>query len=137
MVLGHKINGELGLISLFSMNLALLSKWLCRFKSDASSLWRRVIVGTHNNARKLVYILAKKTSHRVWCNIVKVISTLYEISIELSYVFEFHVGSGNNILLWLDDWLGGGSLASHFPYIFIWKRKSCLISERVNANKFV
>nr|KAJ0226292.1 hypothetical protein LSAT_V11C100045520 [Lactuca sativa] len=66
LVLGPKDQGGLGVGSLACMNWALLYKWLWRFKSDSTSLWKRVICGIHNNMRNPFIGLAKKSLPGIW-----------------------------------------------------------------------
>ena len=50
-VLANKIDGGLGIGSLQAQNLALLARWWWRFKTEANSLWRKVIVSLHGDDR--------------------------------------------------------------------------------------
>ena len=95
-VLGPKDKGGLGVGSLYSLNRALLMKWLWRYKNERSSLWRCVVCGIHNGCRKQVDNLAKKTMPGVWFRIIKVIPELYVIGIDPFDIFEIKVGSGEN-----------------------------------------
>nr|KAJ0216733.1 hypothetical protein LSAT_V11C300147860 [Lactuca sativa] len=64
-------------------------------------------------------------------SIVNVFSTLGNIDIDVTDIFEFQVGDGNKILFWLDDWLKNGTLAVKFPSLYaLDKRKSCLLGDR-------
>lgn len=86
----------------------------------------------HNFYRKRIHCFSKKTILRVWSHIQSSILDLGDLGIELYDLFEFHVGSGNGTLFWLDNWLGSGSLASRFPLLYgLDSRKSCFISDRL------
>ncbi|KAL4585058.1 hypothetical protein LXL04_009671 [Taraxacum kok-saghyz] len=60
---------------------------------------------------------------------------LQDLWIEYSSVFEIKVQAGYNTLLWLENWVGDGTLATRFPNLFeLDKRKTCFIGERVGPN---
>ncbi|KAJ9551167.1 hypothetical protein OSB04_015212 [Centaurea solstitialis] len=138
-VLGSKDKGGLGVGSLYSLNLSLLLKWLWRFKNEHNSIWRREVCGIHNGYRKPVIGLEKKTLPGVWFRIIKAIPELVDIGFELSSIFEIKVGSGENTLFWLDDWLGGGDrLMPGFLCSLIWiKKKTCFVADRMAPNKLL
>lgn len=88
LVLGPKDQGGLGVGSLACMNWALLYKWLWRFKSDSTSLWKRVICGIHNNMRNPFIGLAKKSLPGIWYNVVKVAQMMDDIGFDSSSIFQ-------------------------------------------------
>ncbi|KAL4581896.1 hypothetical protein LXL04_006430 [Taraxacum kok-saghyz] len=136
-VLGPKDKGGLGAGSLKSLNMALLFKWLWRFKSEFDTLWRQVINGIHNGNRKPIHALGKKTFKGNWFNIVSISSDLKTMGIDQNTIWNHTINSGNNTLLWLDNWEGSGNLALKFPNLYnLEKRKSCFISERFQNNIF-
>ncbi|KAJ9559084.1 hypothetical protein OSB04_013698 [Centaurea solstitialis] len=135
-VLGPKDKGGLDVGSFYALNMALLMKWFWRFKNDSSSLWRRVVCGIHNSHQKSVANLAKKTLAGVWFRILKIIPELESLGFGLSSIFYIKIGSGENTLFWLDNWLGGGSLNDRFPTLFdLDKKKRCLVADRVASNQ--
>lgn len=75
-ILCDKEKRGLGFGSLYSLNWALLIKWIWRYQVDHNFLWRRVICGIHNLDRKPVKSMAKKSFPCVWYNISKVIQDL-------------------------------------------------------------
>nr|KAJ0222698.1 hypothetical protein LSAT_V11C200080000 [Lactuca sativa] len=136
-VFGPKDQGGFRVGSLESLNWALLYKWLWRFKRDSVFLWKQVTCGIHNK-RKLIDGLAKKSTLGIWFIVVKVAHVVEEVGINVSSVFQIHVGFGNTALFLLDDWTGCGSLATRFLALFVLdKKKSCYIEERILNNRFV
>lgn len=115
-MLGPKSSGGLGVGSLASLNWALLTKWIWRFKTENDSLWRRVIGSIHRCERKPIHSWAKKSLPGTWSSIVNVFSTLGNIDIDVSDIFEFQVGDGKKILFWLDDWLKNETFVVKFPF---------------------
>ena len=70
-VIAPKINGGLGIGSLKAANLALLSRWWWRIRSDKSALWNSMITNIHGylggtNPRDYV-----STNAGCWKSIVK------------------------------------------------------------------
>lgn len=76
-----------------------------------------VICGIHNNMRKPIDGLAKKLILGIWFNVVKVAHVVEEIGIDVSSVFQIHVGS-----------------QLFLPLI---RKKLCYIKERILNNRFV
>lgn len=80
--------------SVMSLNWALLTKWIQRYKFDSIFLWRQVICGIHNLSRTPVTRLAKKTLPGVQSSIVKTLSSLNEMRIPLSSILPSVLGLG-------------------------------------------
>ncbi|KAL4592668.1 hypothetical protein LXL04_005671 [Taraxacum kok-saghyz] len=58
-----------------------------------------------------------------------------DLEIGLDDICHIQVGSGESMLFWLDDWIGGGSLASRFPLLSqLSRRKTCVVAERLNRS---
>ncbi|KAJ9567575.1 hypothetical protein OSB04_003541 [Centaurea solstitialis] len=71
-ILNKKSNGGLGVGSLKALNLALLSKWLWRFKTEHEALWKKVIQAIHRSNGGIVGVNSTGKYPGTWCNILKV-----------------------------------------------------------------
>nr|KAJ0200215.1 hypothetical protein LSAT_V11C600306310 [Lactuca sativa] len=137
-VLADKESGGLGVGSLKSLNIALLCKWIWRFKSENSSLWKQAKCGIHNLSRKPIYNLSKRSIPGVWNNLVSISKILGEMGLDFYHFISTKIGSGRNTLFWLDNWIGDGNLALRFPNLYaLDKRKSCFLAERFSSNGFL
>lgn len=75
--------GGLGIGSLKATNLALLSKWWWRFKTEKEALWRKTIAAIHGNQGNL----GQRDRHGSWGMIAKVNTRLGLGSIDLGNLF--------------------------------------------------
>ncbi|GJW37584.1 RNA-directed DNA polymerase, eukaryota [Tanacetum coccineum] len=74
-VLAPKVNGGLGVSSLFALNRGLIFKWVWRFVSHDNSLWARVIKAVHGEDGN-IGVNSKNGSNSAWLNIVREINVL-------------------------------------------------------------
>ena len=57
------------------------------------------------------------------------------MDIYIEHLFQVQIGTGENILFWLEDWTGEGDLAFRLPLLFkLDKRKSSFIADRVRGS---
>ncbi|KAK9047824.1 hypothetical protein SSX86_033214, partial [Deinandra increscens subsp. villosa] len=68
-ILAPKNKGGLGIGSLNIANLALLSKWIWKYKSDPNSLWAKVIRAIHTTRRSDPNLPVRKTIAGPWKSI--------------------------------------------------------------------
>ncbi|KAF5754385.1 putative RNA-directed DNA polymerase [Helianthus annuus] len=124
--------GGLGFGSLCDANLAMLSKWWWRFKTDKEGLWRRVVWAIHHNSRSWTSIPAKVSVAGSWKQIVGIRAQLDRVGIHLSDSIWCKIGCGSKSSFWLDYWIGNKPLYCEFPLLFALERdKLCLVSDRV------
>ncbi|KAJ0568314.1 putative RNA-directed DNA polymerase [Helianthus annuus] len=124
--------GGLGFGSLRDANLAMLSKWWWRFKTDKDGLWRRVIWSVHHSERSWSPIPARISVPGPWKQIVSVQTPLNSVGISLPDLIWCEVGSESKALFWLDYWIGTQPLYIMFPLLFALEvDKLCRVSQRV------
>lgn len=130
-----KENGGLGVGSLRALNIALLSKWWWRLKTDKSTMWCKVITGFHNLANKPADHLSRTGCVGVWRDIVSAKTDLLEVGISFQEILTKVVGSGQETFFWLDEWCGGGKLKDQFPSLYkLEKSKKCLVADRLKES---
>ncbi|KAJ0778486.1 putative reverse transcriptase zinc-binding domain-containing protein [Helianthus annuus] len=124
--------GGLGFGSLRDSNLAMLSKWWWRFKTDKDGLWRRVVWAFHHNNRSWAPVPAKMSLAGPWKQIVGSCGKLNQVGIDLSSAIRCKVGCGSKVAFWLDLWIGDHPLYLKFPQLFALERvKICNVADRV------
>nr|GEX22736.1 RNA-directed DNA polymerase, eukaryota, reverse transcriptase zinc-binding domain protein [Tanacetum cinerariifolium] len=104
-VLAAKYVGGLGVSSLFSLNWALMFKWVWRFFSQKNSLRNRVVKALHGEDGKI----GKKVQPRypsTWLNIINEIESLKLHGIDLVSFITPKLGNGANTLFWNVAWCG-------------------------------
>ncbi|KAJ0491837.1 putative RNA-directed DNA polymerase [Helianthus annuus] len=127
-----KDNGGLGLCKLKDVNLALLSKWCWRCKTNDNSLWRNIISAIHNGSRTWDFLPTKKNWGGTWSKIVKCIARTKVGDSPLRSFFKGVPGRGDSISFWLDPWVACEPLKDLFPCLFqIESQKKCRISNRI------
>nr|GEU88352.1 phospholipase-like protein [Tanacetum cinerariifolium] len=113
-VLASKKNGGLGVSSFFSLNRALLLKWVWRFISEDGSLWFCVIQAVYG---------PRIGSHSVhlptnWSSIIREVQMLKSKEFDFMSLCSKRVGDGNHTIFWLDIWNEDTTLSVAFPRIF-------------------
>ncbi|XP_022008346.1 uncharacterized protein LOC110907712 [Helianthus annuus] len=125
--------GGLGFGSLRDANLAMLSKWWWRFKTDKDGLWRRVVWAVHHNNRSWAPVPAKASLAGPWKHIVGICEHLNQVGINLPDSIWCKVGCGSKVAFWLDLWIGNQPLYISFPLLFaLEKDKTCNVADRVS-----
>ncbi|KAJ0927058.1 hypothetical protein HanRHA438_Chr04g0178391 [Helianthus annuus] len=126
--------GGLGLHSLKDNN-ALLSKWGWRFKTKRDNLWVGVINALHSSGSDWDFVPQTKSLSGVWCNIVASIKRPFLVGSSICNLFKGAVGRGDNIMFWLDPWLGDVPLKLKFPSSFKLELfKSCSVRDRLEGD---
>ncbi|GKC98170.1 hypothetical protein Tco_1168445, partial [Tanacetum coccineum] len=104
-ILVSKEKGGLGVSSFFSLNRALICKWVWRFRSQNSSLWAKVIKSIHGFDGKLDSTVTHQHSS-IWIDIVREVHALRHLGIDLDEFMKRKLGDGNETLFWEDTWKG-------------------------------
>nr|GEU72927.1 RNA-directed DNA polymerase, eukaryota, reverse transcriptase zinc-binding domain protein [Tanacetum cinerariifolium] len=115
--LAPKDKGGLGVSSLYSLNRAIMLKWVWRFYCQSSSLWTRVMNAIHGEDGKIGKDL-KACNQSCWLNIVNEITVLKLQGINFFDFMRLKLGNGINISFWNDDWIGGDTLKNLYPRIY-------------------
>ncbi|KAK9056025.1 hypothetical protein SSX86_027112 [Deinandra increscens subsp. villosa] len=124
--------GGLGIGSLRAANLALLSKWGWRFKTDKSALWVSVIQAIHSSNRFHDILPLRKSIPGYWKPITSVFKELADEGIQFWDDAKATPGVSTSIKFWHDTWLTHTNLKSMFPDLYLFEKcKSCKVDERV------
>ncbi|GJY54257.1 reverse transcriptase domain, reverse transcriptase zinc-binding domain protein [Tanacetum coccineum] len=111
-------NGGLGIGTLKSSNLAMLSKWWWRFHTENHAFWCKIIRSIHGVDGGLNDTSLIKSKSGPWYRIAKLKDELSKIGIDLPSIFKKKIGDGCSTRFWLDTWLGGSPLKDTFPRLF-------------------
>lgn len=97
--------GGLGIRSIRSLNLALLTKWMWRLKNEPNSLWVLIINGLHKSEGEHNRFCTKKNNpwRGIWKNIVKSRKMLEKINIH----FEDVMRQGETNDTWVSSFVRG------------------------------
>ncbi|XP_071713248.1 uncharacterized protein [Rutidosis leptorrhynchoides] len=113
-------HGGLNLGSLKSKNLALLGKWWWRFKSEANSLWVKLIRSIHgpDGGLGLEGNTLRSQTSGIWHNIVAAGNFLESMDILFRASFNKIVNDGSSMLFWDDVWIDGVKLSQRFSRLY-------------------
>nr|GEW35694.1 RNA-directed DNA polymerase, eukaryota [Tanacetum cinerariifolium] len=106
-VLAPKVNGGLGISSLYALNRGLLFKWVWRFLAHESTLWSRVIKAIHGVDGNIDGIPIKGVN-TCWTSITKEVKVLEEKGINLMSFMKKKLGNGLSTLFWEEGNPRGG-----------------------------
>ncbi|GJU47721.1 RNA-directed DNA polymerase, eukaryota, partial [Tanacetum coccineum] len=117
-VLAPKKHGGLGVSSFYSLNRALLFKWVWRFLSQDNSLWFRVIVAIHGSSSQVISASYPST----WSSIINEVNSLKAQGVDLISHCKIRVGNGGVESQQLDLLLGllGSVLLSNMGDKRVW-----------------
>ncbi|KAJ9566373.1 hypothetical protein OSB04_002339 [Centaurea solstitialis] len=96
LALGCKVGG-LGVGSLKALNIALLSKWWWRFKTESGSFWKDVIVALHGDGGALGLNISDDGILGVWGKIASIDKETEKLNIPLDGLFRKTLGNGVSI----------------------------------------
>ncbi|KAJ9565965.1 LOW QUALITY PROTEIN: hypothetical protein OSB04_001931 [Centaurea solstitialis] len=113
-VLASKEKGGLEVGSLKALNLALVTKWWWRFKSETDSLWKRVIQSLHGISGGLEVANPSGKNTGVWRNILKVHKDFSKVNIPIQSWFQTNddVSNPGNHWRWVLEPTGVFSVSS-------------------------
>ncbi|GKB10992.1 hypothetical protein Tco_0844915 [Tanacetum coccineum] len=136
-ILASKKNGGLGVSSFFSINRALLFKWLWRFLSQDSSLWSRFIKAIHGEKGAIdTHIYSIKGF--VWLDLMRDVFSLKHKGIDLLAVIKRKLGNGENTIFWNDKRIGESTLKTKYPRLFALEHcKSILVTRKMSHPSLV
>ncbi|GJT58097.1 RNA-directed DNA polymerase, eukaryota, partial [Tanacetum coccineum] len=131
--LASKAMGGLGIGSIFALNVALLFKWIWRFRTTSNSLWVNVIKDIHGHDGGIGSGRVGKLSHSPWNSIIRTLSHLQAKGIDLLALCGRSLGDGNSISYWGDKWCGTRPLKDSFPRVYaLDDNKLCTVAQRIN-----
>uniref|UniRef100_A0A251RWC4 Putative reverse transcriptase domain, Reverse transcriptase zinc-binding domain protein n=1 Tax=Helianthus annuus TaxID=4232 RepID=A0A251RWC4_HELAN len=135
-VASPKKMGGIGIRNLREVNIALLSKWGWRFKTEKDNMWVKVVSAIHSGGSAWDFFLSRKVFGGVWCKIVSVLKRPMICDIQIRNLFRGVVGSGDSILFWLDPWLFDITLKDKFPALFhLEVVKNCVVRDRLAGER--
>nr|GEX20886.1 RNA-directed DNA polymerase, eukaryota, reverse transcriptase zinc-binding domain protein [Tanacetum cinerariifolium] len=116
-ILASKEKGGLGVSSLYALNRGLLLKWVCRFITQSSSLWARVIKEIHRDDGKIGKN-AKSNYPSIWLDIVHKMEVLNKQGIDVSNCIKIKLGNRENTSFWNDIWREDSALKYLYPRLY-------------------
>uniref|UniRef100_A0A2N9HCD7 Reverse transcriptase zinc-binding domain-containing protein n=1 Tax=Fagus sylvatica TaxID=28930 RepID=A0A2N9HCD7_FAGSY len=105
--------GGLGVRKIAVFNKALLGKWLWRFGTEESKLWRRVIATKYGVNSGGWSTKSARGSHG--CGLWRSINSGW---VDFVAYVDFEVGIGDRIRFWIDRWCGERPLKDVFPDLY-------------------
>ncbi|GKD07622.1 hypothetical protein Tco_1187307 [Tanacetum coccineum] len=123
--------GGLGINSLQSCNLSLLSKWWWRFYNEPNTLWVSVIKSIHGDEGGLTNFEAMKVKTGLWFHIARLKEDFLRLNINIDSIFKKSVRNRELTSFWNDRWIGNSTLKIAFGRLYALETdKSCSVSSR-------
>ncbi|PWA38331.1 RNA-directed DNA polymerase, eukaryota [Artemisia annua] len=112
---------------------ALLFKWIWRFKTQQGALWVKIVKAIHGRQGKLDSNSLPSHSS-TWLDIIKCTNQLREKGVHLLANYKKKVVDGTDTLFWYDVWLRDVNLKSIFPRLFALElKKDISVYDKVNG----
>ena len=114
LVCADKRKGGLGVGSLKAMNLAMLTKWWWRFKTEKDGLWKKVIQSLHGETGGFNKTIPSGRFTGIWNNILKILKDFHKVNIPLPSWFQEHQNQDDQevVIKWALDPSGLFSVSS-------------------------
>lgn len=103
-VLTAKDKDGLGVGSFFSLNRAMLFKWLWRFLSNPNAFWVNIVKGIYGSNASLDRVIPSN-KHYASLGIIRSISHLKDNGVDFKALHKKRTGNGENEKFWEDMWL--------------------------------
>lgn len=118
-VLADKEMGGLGVGSLTSLNISLLCKWIWRLKQRTLPYGSKLSTGSIISPASLSPIFPNVPFQM--CGVIwwGEWTSWKNLALILRIFVSFKIGSGCKTLFWLDNWTGGETLATRFPFFYL------------------
>lgn len=131
-VLAQKKDGDLGLCDLKTSNIALLTRWWWRYKTETEGLWRSSVKAIHHTPRTWPAIPLNKSLSGTWSNIAKIDNLMAHENVSLLKASRGIIGNGREIRFWVDPWLNEEPLRVLFPNLYAAEaKKGCVVADRL------
>ncbi|MFS8029189.1 putative reverse transcriptase zinc-binding domain-containing protein [Helianthus anomalus] len=126
-----KKNGGLGITKIRDVNLALLSKWAWRFKTQKDSLWCKVVDLVHGGRGRWDFLPVNRGIKGCWNTIVKEMDRCSLKGNNIRSLIKVTVGNGMEVQFWVDIWIGSTALKHRWPKMYALEReKNCSVAAR-------
>ncbi|KAL4585017.1 hypothetical protein LXL04_009630 [Taraxacum kok-saghyz] len=124
--------GGLGVAGLEMLNLALLAKWISRYKNENNSLWKNCIQAWHNVRGIDGKPITRASLKGMWLSIANVDKVLADWDLNMDRLMMRKLGNGKNTHFWKDKWIDDHSLNDLFPELYrVEDDKDCKVADRL------
>ncbi|GKE02536.1 RNA-directed DNA polymerase, eukaryota, reverse transcriptase zinc-binding domain protein [Tanacetum coccineum] len=133
--LAYKAMGGLGIGSIFDLNVALLFKWIWRFRCCPNDLWVKVVKAILGQDG-CISLGRRVTSQQSPCiAILNSMSNQNDKGVDLLAACNRLIGDGTTIRFWDEIWCGDRPLKASFPRIYaLDSDKTCMVAQRFNIS---
>ncbi|GKD44506.1 hypothetical protein Tco_1269151, partial [Tanacetum coccineum] len=116
-VLASKEKGGLGVSCLYALNRALMFKWVWRFITQRTSLWKRVIKAIHGDDGKIGKS-SKAAFSSSWLDIVNEMVIFKKQGINVYSFIHKKLGNGKDTAFWEEVWREDEAFKYKFPRLY-------------------
>ncbi|GJR04144.1 RNA-directed DNA polymerase, eukaryota, reverse transcriptase zinc-binding domain protein [Tanacetum coccineum] len=139
--LASKAMGGLGIGSIYALNVALLFKWIWRFRCNPNDLWVKVVKDLHGCDGECeknggIGTCRRLTSQQsTWNAILNSVAKLKDKGVDLLAACNRSIGDGTSTSFWNEIWCGDHPLKASYPRIYTLDTdKECMVAHRFNLS---
>jgi hypothetical protein len=115
--------GGLGIPDLRSLNLALLSAWIFRYRLNKNAIWTHIVDYKYRTENPNVLCCPKLGTSPFWKGVIWAMQAA-KVGIR------WKIGNGEKIRFWEDQWIGNSSLAiMYWPLYFINEQQGSIVKD--------
>lgn len=128
-------NGGLALGSIEAANIAMLTKWVWKFKSETGSMWGKVVKAIHGSDGGLENDEVGAGGNGPWANILKTMKWWKVKGIRCDDLMCKQVGDGKETSFWNENWTGEGRLRKSYPRLYeLDRNRFVTVADRIENN---
>jgi hypothetical protein len=102
----------LGVPGLRSLNLCLLTAWICRYHLNEHALWVQIVNSKYKVTNPNIFCCSEKRTSPFWKGVLWAVKATH-------MGVKWKVVNGKRIKIWEDIWFGNSSLATQFWPLYI------------------
>ncbi|KAL4588047.1 hypothetical protein LXL04_000925 [Taraxacum kok-saghyz] len=130
----NKKDGGLGIGSLEKLNLALIAKWVWRYRTEPDAMWVKVIDNIHG-PDSLCTTDDLKICHSNWKKIMKSMYNQDQVDLDMRKITRRKCEDGKTTKFWEESWLSDKPLREVYPRLYSLELdKYCVVADRCFLN---
>ncbi|PWA82998.1 RNA-directed DNA polymerase, eukaryota, Reverse transcriptase zinc-binding domain protein [Artemisia annua] len=132
---GEKKLGDIGIGSIYGLNIGLLFKWIWRLMNHPSNLWAHVVINIHGPHGGIFDDHTHSSNPSPWGSILKFVNNIKRKGIALLSMCSRKIGNGEYTRFWEVIWCGDKPLKLQFPRILLLDTdRECLVINKISLH---
>lgn len=137
-VIREKVDGGLGIGSIYASNISLLAKWAWNFKNNSNSPWAKVIKSIYGSSGGFSSDQSSWSRCSPWGSVISAVKTMGSLQINFDELCLKQIGNGRSTAFWTDTWKGSCPFLNRFPRLFaLEEEREASVADRIqNGNSW-